>query len=40
MRPYEIGPGNLYTPFTCHMHWDQEAEIKAKLMEEDKHVDR
>ncbi|MBT9161143.1 MAG: hypothetical protein DDT26_02444 [Dehalococcoidia bacterium] len=38
MRPYEIGPGNLYTPFTCHMHWDQDAEIRAKFMEEDKHV--
>ncbi|MBT9161345.1 MAG: hypothetical protein DDT26_02650 [Dehalococcoidia bacterium] len=28
MRPYEIGPENLYYPVTCHLHWDQEIEIK------------
>ncbi len=33
MRPYEIGPGNLYYPHVCHMHWDQEVGIVAKFDE-------
>ncbi|MBT9133145.1 MAG: hypothetical protein DDT33_01676 [Firmicutes bacterium] len=30
-RAYEIEPGNLYVPLTCHLHSEQEEAIRDKL---------